>query len=70
MINFLIGLFIGASLSQGKSRRQVGGIYLEPLGTHSSNPFADDPFEKQNTQVKMDASTTLPSAAAPLSEEE
>ena len=56
-MSFLLGLLIGMGLSSKSSGRQnVGGIWLEPVGDHSTDPFAtqdQQSFEPDTSRTEV-----------------
>ncbi len=53
-MGFLLGLLVGNLFSKGSNHPNVGGIFLEPLGDHSTNPFAaQDAFLNSMYGIKV-----------------
>ena len=39
-MSFILGLLVGLGLSSKGNRPNVGGIWFDPVGDHSTDPFA------------------------------
>ena len=53
-MSFLVGLFVGIGLSQKSKSHHAGGVYLQPMGSHASNPFEKPEAAEQAAVVDAD----------------
>lgn len=59
-MSFILGLVVGLGLSSKPASKNRGWIYLEPVGSHASNPFDAPPAPDNIKQVPDNTDTNVP----------
>lgn len=71
-MSFILGLLVGLGLSSKDNRPNVGGIWLETVGDHSTNPFAaqDIAFQQSFGRLPYSQEKNMPKVVCPFCENE